>query len=238
MRDTPELAAVGGRIVYAFDRARVNAYGGELGWFGLAWDVDEGAPLRPDAGEADRIWINCSAMLARREETMAAGGFDDTFFYGYEDTDLGWRLRIAGHAVRVVPELIALHHVDAVTGAAHPDIVFHYCKNRLRMLLRNTQGRRVLRVLGTYLLYTAADVVLRGPRAPKLRALGWNLVRWRTVLDLRAQTQAGRRAGDAAIFATGSGRALPPTRLAGQRRRSIAGGAEPLTGTRAVDDRV
>ncbi len=238
MEADPLLGAVGGRIVYAFDPARVNAYGGELGWFGLAWDVDEGAPLREDAVAAERVWINCSAMLVRREATLAAGAFDPDFFYGFEDTDLGWRLRIAGHRVQVVPELLARHHVEAATGPAHGTIVFHYCKNRLRMLLRDTQARRLPRVLGTYLLYAMADALLRAPRLPKLRALAWNLARLPATLALRRATQAGRRTADADILACGTGRGLPPTRLGGQRRRGLPEAAVLPPGAGTADDRV
>jgi GT2 family glycosyltransferase len=234
------LAAVGGYIVYAFEPGRVNAFGGDLNWFGLAWDVDEGAAYSPASAPAERIWINCSAMLVRREAAIAAGGFDETFFYGFEDTDLGWRLRILGHGVAVVPDLVARHKVDPAPGAAHPDIVFHYCKNRLRMLLRNAQPTRLPWMLAGYLLYSALDLVLRAPRAPKLRALAWNLAQWRSTLALRKAVQLQRRCSDREIFASSSGRWFPPTRLGGLRRRPTAGAAA-AAGALArprVDDRV
>lgn len=251
MESEPALGAVGGRIVYAFDPSRVNAYGGELNWFGLAWDVDEGRPMPSGPAEAERavaptvprVWINCSAMLARRDDVIAAGGFDETFFYGYEDTDLGWRLRILGRGVAVAPELVARHHVDPSPGGAHPDIVFHAHKNRLRMMLRNVQTRRLPWVMAGCLAYGAADLLLRGPRAPKWRALTWNWARLSSTLALRADTQSRRRAGDAGIFASGSGRWFPPTRLRGQRRRAVPAGvlADLPAGTArrsGADDRV
>lgn len=239
----PDLAAVGGRIVYEFDPARVNAYGGALNWFGLAWDIDEGQPLPSLDAEGktaiERVWINCSAMLVRRSSATEVGGFDERFFYGFEDTDLGWRLRLAGHSLKVVPELVARHHVDVATGPAHPDIVFHACKNRLAMLLRNAQSVRLPLVLAGYLAYTAVDLVLRGPRAPKWRALKWNLLEWRNTRMLRAATQRLRRADDAAVFACGDGRWFPPSRLNGLRRRAIPreGPATTSDGVPA-DDRV
>ncbi|RYF40424.1 MAG: glycosyltransferase family 2 protein [Comamonadaceae bacterium] len=234
----PSLGAVGGYIVYAFDPGRVNAYGGDLGWFGLAWDVDEGKPLRPGTAAADRVWINCSAMLVRRAAAVQAGAFDETFFYGFEDTDLGWRMCITGHRVRVVPELVARHNVDPSPGQAHPEIVFHYCKNRLRMLLRNTQGHRLPWALGAYLAYTLVDVLLRAPRLPKLRALAWNLAHWRATGSLRRSMQAQRATSDRQILALGEGRAFPPTRLGGQRRRGTEGGAVPARERVGADDRV
>ena len=238
MERDESLGAVGGHIVYAFDPQRVNAYGGDLGRFGLAWDIGEGAPLAAGTPEAQRIWINCSAMLVRREAAVAAGGFDESFFYGYEDSDLGWRLRIAGWDVRVLPSLVARHHVDAAPGRAHPEIVFHYCKNRLRMLLRNTQAQRLPFVLAAYASYTIADLVLRAPRAPKLKALAWNVAELRSTLQLRRSVQSQRRASDASIFASGSGRWFPPQPLAGRRRRGVDAPAAQASFRGAADDRV
>lgn len=240
----PALVAVGGLILYAFDPARVNAFGGELNAFGLAWDVDEGQALAlrhgaPTQG-ARRLWINCSVMLARREAVIAAGAFDERYFYGYEDTDLGWRLRMPGGDVQVFPDLHALHHVDAATGPAHPDIVFHACKNRLAMLLRNVQAHRLPWVLAAYAAYTAADILLHGPRAPKWRALWWNLRQWQATQALRRLTQGARQVSDAEIFRCGSGHWFPPTRLKGRRRRAVPSQAD--AGSMALqhktDDRV
>lgn len=237
MARNPALAAAGGYIVYAFDPQRVNAYGGDLGRFGLAWDVCEDTPLDPARGPADRIWINCSAMLARADAVRAAGGFDDTFFYGFEDADLGWRLNALGLRVAVFPDLVAHHKVEAAPGAAHPQIVFHYCKNRLRMILRNAQGWFGLGTLLGYLGYTGADLVLRGPRGAKLRALAWNLAHLGQTLALRKPLAAQRRVGDAAIFALGSRRWWPPTPLGGRRRRAVAEAAGATRGPYS-DDRV
>ena len=237
----PDLAAVGGNIVYAFDRGRVNAYGGDIGLTGLAWDVGEGERLEPGQRPADRIWINCSAMLVRSDAVAAAGAFDEAFFYGYEDSDLGWRLNLAGHRVRVFPDLCAVHHVDRDPGAAHPRIVFHYCKNRLRSVLRNASRARLPLMLAAYAAYSLADLLLRSGRRPKLRAIAWNVARLGETRALRRDTQARRVVPDARIFDRGGGRWLPPTPLAGRRRRGSGAGAsghDARDADAAVDDRV
>ena len=99
----PSLAAAGGLILYAFDPTRVNAYGGDLGVSGLAWDVEEGTLREVARRPEDRIWINCSAMLVRTEALRRVDGFDEAYFYGYEDSDVGWRLNLAGERVAVFP---------------------------------------------------------------------------------------------------------------------------------------
>ena len=238
--ENPGIGAVGGYILYAFAPTHINAYGGDIGRLGLAWDIDEGKGLADDAGPARRIWINCSAMLARSEVVQAAGGFDAEFFYAYEDSDLGWRLNALGYPVAVHPELRALHHVDPETGEAHAAIVFHYSKNRLRSVLKNASGTTLSWMLPATLAYAAADLLLRAPRKPKLDALVWVLRTLRATLRLRRAIQKRRTVPDAAIFALGSRRWLPPTRLAGRRRRPLEGmtSVANVREGAAMDDRV
>ena len=236
----PGLAAVGGYILYAFDLQRVNAYGGDMGYFGLAWDVDEDTPLDSSKGAAARIWINCSAMLARRDALMQVAGFDERYFYGYEDSDLGWRLNLAGYRLEVHPDLKARHHVDPNPGNAHAEIVFHYCKNRLRSILKNASVVRLPFMLCMYGAYTFADLLLRPSRKAKLRALAWNAVHLPETLALRGTVQAGRVCADSTVFRLGSGRWLPPNPLGGHRRRPSASDAKGQSrlGKPTVDDRV
>jgi GT2 family glycosyltransferase len=221
MERDPKLAAVGGLILYAFEPTRINAFGGDLGRMGLAWDMDEGVPLNGSARAADRIWINCSAMLVRAGAVSEAGGFDETYFYGYEDSDLGWRLNLMGYRVSVYPDLCAHHHVSQDSGTAHSTLVFHYCKNRLRMILKNASPRRLPFMLAGYAAYSLADLVLRGQRAAKLRAVGWNMGRLGETLALRRAVQEKRTVSDADVFRRGSRRWFPPTALNGRRRRRV-----------------
>ncbi len=241
LADDPGLGAAGGYILYAFNPDGVNAYGGDLGRMGLAWDVDEGTVLDPAKGPARRIWINCSAMLARADAVREAGAFDETFFYGHEDTDIGWRLNLMGHRVEVFPDLRAIHNVSPDPGLAHPEIVFHSCKNRLRSMLKNAGGANLAVMLAGYAAYTAADLVARPPRAAKLRALAWNLGRLGETLAMRREVQGRRRVPDGQILRYGSWRWFPPTRLSGRRRRPAAGAdvaAPSVARAGEADDRV
>ena len=62
----PTLGMVGGRVVFAHDTEHLNAYGGCLSPIGLAWDHTEGGPVDVASEPGWRLWINCSAMMARR----------------------------------------------------------------------------------------------------------------------------------------------------------------------------
>lgn len=237
----PDLAAVGGYIMYGCAPDRVNAYGGDLGLLGLAWDLNEDSVVDPTTGAAERIWINCSAMLARAAAVVAVRAFDERFFYGYEDSDLGWRLNLAGFRVRVFPDLKARHDVEADPGPAHPQIVFHYCKNRLCSILKNSSVARLPLMLAAYLAYSTLDLLLRGPRSAKLRALRWNIAHLGETIAMRRLIQQRRAVPDRTVFGRGSMHFLPPSPLAGRRRRPLqtaVSGVRAARGAAARDDRI
>ncbi len=61
----------------------------------------------PRSGQA--VWASGAALLVRRSEFVAVGGFDPSYFLYYEDRELSWRYREAGLSVRVTPALVADH---------------------------------------------------------------------------------------------------------------------------------
>lgn len=229
------LGAVGGKVIYAHRPDLLNCFGGEIGPIGLAWDSLEGEPVAAAARARDVLWANCSALLVRRDALAAIDGFDEAFFYGYEDSDLGWRLTLAGWRVRVIPQASVLHRVGREIGKAADAILFHSGKNRLRSVLTNWGPLRLALYGPPALAYGIADALLRGPRRPKGRALVWTLTHLPQTLARRRAVQATRRVGDGAVAALMAGRFFPERRLHGLRRRPADAGALPVAG---ADDRV
>jgi GT2 family glycosyltransferase len=234
------LGMVGGRIVFAHDTAHLNAYGGCLSPIGLAWDHSEGAPVESASAPGSRLWINCSALMARTDVMRELGGFDSVYFYGYEDSDMGWRAAIAGHRVQVIPTLTAYHHVGTEIGMSSATIIFHYSKNRFRSLLKNWGMGRIIRYVPPYLAYALVDAVARRPHGAKFAAVWWNVRMLGDTLRLRRLVQASRKVSDAELAPLFERAWFPPTRLAGRRRRPAAESFSVQAGTSASnhDDRV
>ncbi len=98
--------------------------------------VDDGSYDEPV-----EVFTACGNGMAMRTELgHRLGWFDDDFFLYYEDTDLSWRIRSSGYAIRYQPTAV-LRHVHAASSKEwSPLFVFHVDRNRLLMLTKDASA--------------------------------------------------------------------------------------------------
>jgi GT2 family glycosyltransferase len=77
------------------------------------------------------------AGLFRREMLDEIGLFDEDFFAYAEDTDLGWRARLAGWKAYYVPQAIVYHHHSKIFGTYSTRKAFLVERNRIWVALKN-----------------------------------------------------------------------------------------------------
>jgi GT2 family glycosyltransferase len=135
-------------------------------------DSDYGADrdLRADATtrlSPDSVFgFSGGAALLRRDAVESVGGFPQPFFLYYEDTDLSWRLRLAGWDIRYEPAAVVHHAHSATVDQTSDRFAFFNERNRLLMLTRCAPAPRVLRALLRFGLTTASltvSLLLRRP---------------------------------------------------------------------------
>jgi GT2 family glycosyltransferase len=107
------------------------------------------------------------------------GGFDETFFNYYEDTDLNWRMRLRGWRVLYEPAAVVHHVHSGTSGEWSPFFTFHVDRNRLFMILKNASFPMVVRTFvhfaglsGKNLARTLVGRVTRPPQALAAANLG------------------------------------------------------------------
>ncbi len=100
----PDSGAISGqiRIQDAPDQVQYNGvqlhYAGEI------------AARSLDARETVVVpCVSAGAALFERSKALAVGGFDEDFFFGWEDGDMTFRLSLAGYPCRLVSEAAAYH---------------------------------------------------------------------------------------------------------------------------------
>lgn len=130
--------------------------------------------LRPidDAGEATPLFgFSGGAAFLRRTAVAEVGGFDPSLFMYYEDLDLAWRLRLAGHEVRHAPDAVVVHRHAASSGSDGPLVRYQSMRNRLAVVARNGSPALVARVAARTVVRMVRDLLR--PQAAQLAPRAW-----------------------------------------------------------------
>ena len=199
----PHIGAAMATIDQADDPDAFNTSGGHLTYYGIAWVSDLGSPIPATEPQlVDVAFPSGAAMAIRRDTWDRFGGFRHSLFMYHEDTDLGWRLRLAGLRVVRASESRVGHDYDF---SRTPAKMFWLERNRRILLATNyrTSTRVVLAPA-----FLAADVgvtivaVRDGWITQKMKA--WRDT-WRSRsrwLPDRQVTASLRTIGDAPILET------------------------------------
>lgn len=93
-----------------------------------AYRLERQAPTERTAG-----WLSGACLFVRREAFEDLGGFDESYFMYFEDTDLCERLAVAGWDVVYAPSAVVEHHGSHSTSSnlrvmskAHHDSAYRY----------------------------------------------------------------------------------------------------------------
>jgi len=169
-------------------------------------------PADPGPGPVVSIFAADGAcMLVERECFEHLGGFAESYFAYFEDTDLCWRSRMMGWGVGLATEVSVTHYGQATTrrvltpGTA----AFLSYRNRLRSVFANPSRSRLARLLPLHLAGMAGAALAFSARGQLgeamgvLRALGWPLIHLSEALSQRRFSQEARVVSDERIFRPG-----------------------------------
>jgi GT2 family glycosyltransferase len=221
-RRHPEAAAFGSRQVLDASPDLLDGVGDIYHVSGLSWRAGHGCPpTAADEHDAEIFSPCAAAALYRKDAFDAVGGFDEDFFCYFEDVDLGFRLRLAGHRARYVSTAVVRHVGGASARTVGDDFaVFYGHRNLVWCFFKNMPAPLLAVFLPAHLLQTIFSLMTALPRG-RFRAMA--AAKWRAVCGLRTCwqkrqiVQAQRRASLAAIW-----RALDKSLF--RRRMRPAGG--------------
>ena len=171
----PEYAFFGSRLIQYDHSDILDGEGDMMHISGWAWRKNRGMTATRNAMKPTEIFSPCAAAaLYRRDVWEAAGGFDENYFCYFEDVDLGFRLRLAGHRCLIIPNAAAYHVGSVATGGRHSDFaIYHGHRNLVWTYIKNMPGTLLGPLLPLHVLLNFATVVwfiLRGKGRVILRA--------------------------------------------------------------------
>ncbi|MFN7263586.1 MAG: glycosyltransferase family 2 protein [Phenylobacterium sp.] len=195
---SPQVGCFGCRQAMAGEAGRLDGLGDVMSLPGIPYRGGYGL-ADPGPVEEGECFSACGgAMLVRRSLFEALGGFDEELFMYCEDVDLGYRIRLAGGACRVIPDAVVEHRGSASTGGAGSDFAsFHGARNRIRVFIKDTPPVLFWLTLPLHVLATAVlflRLAGQGRLAPNLRGARAALSGLPAALAARRRTQATRTA--------------------------------------------
>jgi GT2 family glycosyltransferase len=190
------------KIVRMDARETINACGNDISLSGITTCRAAGEPAATIAADEDVSAVSGAACAIRRNLFLRLGGFDEHFFMYLEDTDLSWRVRLAGYRCRLAARSVVAHDYTLRLTATKTERIE---RNRYLMLAKNLSLRSLFALIPSFLAGEVATwgwALSHGPRhtAAKLKAIGWMLAHFNLVLALHNQAQAERRVSDATLL--------------------------------------
>lgn len=170
-----ERTACAAARVMSWDGTRIDFVRGTASFEGRGYQEHYAQPYTPGMALAESFFPNGGAFAVTRQAYQEAGRFDPALFAYYDDIDLGWRLRMTGHAIRTVPDAVAYHRHGATSAMQpHAHKRFLMSRNALWIALRNYDDPALPNVLAVLLTLAgvriAQDLVwLRTPARQALR---------------------------------------------------------------------
>ena len=184
------VGAVAPLVLVRSDPERVDSAGDSyaiVGW-----------PSKRGHGQPSRIWLDRpphrvfgasgSSAFYRASALREVGGFDPAFGSYYEDVDLAFRLRWAGHECVFTPHSRILHEVSASYDHARPELQRRMARNAEFLFWTDLPGPWLAAAVVPHLLFVVAQAtwrIARGRGRPFLLGKLDALRQWRELLDRR-----------------------------------------------------
>jgi GT2 family glycosyltransferase len=178
------------------DPDRLNSIGCAIHFTGLAWSDGYREPVDSVTEPREITYANGSALAIRTGLFRELGGFTPELFIYHEDLELGWRVRMRGLRIIVVPEADVMHEYDY---GRNPKKNYFMERNRLIFVASSYSGRLLVLVAPALV---AAEVALslvalrEGWFRDKLRGWGWIVRHVGWLSEHRRRIQSERRVPD------------------------------------------
>ncbi|NIA21007.1 MAG: glycosyltransferase [Anaerolineaceae bacterium] len=147
MESDVECGSVASKILLKFNDLRIDAAGIEICPDGLALGRGRWREKEELSEEAEVFFVSdcCGLYRMAMVESIRLPGFgrqgweiyDEDFFAYADETDLGWRARLAGWKSLYAPQAVCYHCHSASTGSVHPQKVYWVERNRIWVAVKS-----------------------------------------------------------------------------------------------------
>ena len=180
----------------------INACGNEISFTGLTACRGYGEQPNEYSSIEYVSAVSGAAFCITRSALEILGGFDESLFLYYEDTDLSLRALLAGYQCLFVPQAV-VHHDYGFRFTPMKNFLLE--RNRILVWLKTFKWKTLIAMAPVLILgevITWGYATLRGPQYlwAKLRAYFWLITHTDLIRDARVRQQRIRIVDDCAVL--------------------------------------
>lgn len=183
------------KVLY-MDRLHIQTVGNLLDPAQLTYLMGYNQEDKGQYNKVCEITFACgAAFIVRRALINEIGLFDPKYFSYHDDCDLGWRARLAGYKVVVVPSSVVYHYGGGTyTQRAHAKNLdfFFLLASRFGLFIKNYEYKNILKFGTIMVVSIVMDVLVllwRGDIGTPLKFMVWILRDFRHNWKKRLETQ-------------------------------------------------
>jgi GT2 family glycosyltransferase len=181
------------------DRRRLDSGGGAMNFLGYGWSLGYNEIDRGQFKQGKTPFVCGGYCLFKREVLERVGLFDGDYFIYGEDTDLSWRVRLAGYDLAFAPGSIVYHKYAPNFKKKK---LYLLERNRIATLLKNYSARTLFILLPGILINEAAIILYSVSSRwfwEKMRSYLWNMMNLPGTMRKRRKIQRMRKVSDREI---------------------------------------
>ncbi|HED16817.1 MAG TPA: glycosyltransferase family 2 protein [Gammaproteobacteria bacterium] len=199
-----DYQAYSSRLVQYDNHELLDGDGDEYHVSGLAWRKGFNKRYSERVTPTEVFSPCAAAAMYRTDVLLELGGFDEDFFCYFEDVDLGFRLRLAGHKCLLIPSAVVYHVGSATTGGQQSDFSVYYGhRNLVWTFVKNMPGLLFWLFLPVHILLNIISLfwfIFKGQGRVILRSKRDALARLPRMLRKRKAIQVHRVASISALW--------------------------------------
>lgn len=152
--------------------------------------------------------VKGACVLIRRDHFEKLGGFCESYFAYFEESDFCWRARMAGYEIGVDPLAKTLHGGGRTTRRVfRPEQIYYLSfRNRFRSILANPSAGSVLKIAPLHVTGCLASAAVFALSArirvavSILQAIAWPAWHFGTLMEQRRGAQSLRKLSDIEVL--------------------------------------
>lgn len=187
-------------MILLYDKKdRINTKGMFFNYLCFGWSGGYMEKYEKQENPSKITFPSGASFMMRREVFDQIEGFDDDIFLYYEDSDIGWRLRLLGYENILVPKSIVYHKY---AFSRNKDKFYYMERNRLRLFLRNYAAKSIFLTLPIFLITEVGIIfysISSGWFKGKMKTYSYIFKNYSKIMKKRKTIQRTRKIPDSEI---------------------------------------